>query len=170
MFVRTPIAGERFVGADSTLAKCPGESGVFFRVRCSKLTRHTKGSHARVNRQRITGGHRLVPSSPRLWPSRPPFLASYISGACQDYPGATRRSQSPTSRRGCLSPGTVWRGNFLQSCWSKAARIIEDGLPESSCPRLGSIQPHARHPQAAKLKFSSQSSSLSAIVPPGDPD
>lgn len=54
----------------------------------------------------------------------------------------------------------AWRGNSLHSCRAKASFTVAGGLPEVVAPGLGKIQSHIVHPQAAKLLFSSQTSSL----------
>src|SRR4029077_6262435 len=56
------------------------------------------------------------------------------------------------------------RRNLAHSCWSKASLTFLGGFPETVSPGLGKIQAHVLHPQAAKVKFSSQIGSL-AILP-----
>ena len=98
-----------------------------------------------------------------------PLLPLYIGGECQDDAAHSKASESGDAGREPFS-WTARRGNFLQSCLSKAAWIVEDALPDNLRPRFSSIQPHAPQPHAAKLGFSSQSSSLWAIIPPGITD
>src|SRR5580700_2002965 len=51
-------------------------------------------------------------------------------------------------------------GNSAHSCLSKASFTFAGGFPETVAPGFGMIQTHALHPQAAKLRFSSHTSSL----------
>ena len=55
------------------------------------------------------------------------------------------------------------RGNLAHSCLSKASLTFSGGFPEAVGLGFGTIQVHALHPQAAKVLFSSQTSSLAIL-------
>jgi len=80
------------------------------------------------------------------------------TGQADLFPTACRASPSYC----CRDCGA--RGNLPHSWLSKASLAFAGGFPETVAPGFGKIQPHSLHPQAAKVKSSSQINSLAILA------